>query len=473
MPQVAGGDVTRLECCGHISRRALLGGGAAAGLLAVAGSTPSSAATADSKLPAKGDSRYSVSHYAIGDTVLTGASGTHARVYGATTMTCRANVATTSILIDFALRPNSVTVDGVAKPYTVQTTARPYQFAVTGLSLAPGQQFTVQVGYNDIPWSRRAGDDVKRGHGVIENGTVTSFSGQPEVAVFWYPSNDRLDNKATYSISISTQKANQIIAYGAPAARPFGDGSMVNTRIVIPEPVSSYNPGLTVGPGLAMTRGTLSAAGVTVPYLYAGMASVPANLVTHTAKSLDYFARLYGPYPFSQSGGLTLTNFPVGGQEQVGLVQYRRSLVDGSPSFIAHENAHMWFGNSVTAKDWRDVLFIHEGLAVMLQNDYARHAGITGAYTATDPVVNVGNFGPTDLAKNAPYNAVYRAQHALRYAMDRSYLRENAPRNTAFLKELATTYRHANITRSQFKALAQKHSPVSLASVWADYGLTG
>lgn len=459
--------MTHLECCGHISRRTLLAAGAGAGLLGVAGSSPVSAATGDSKLPNKGDSRYSVSHYSIGDTVRTGASGTHARVYGATTMTCRAEVATTSLLIDFALVPKSVTVNGVSKPFKAAETR--YQWSITGVSLAKGQSFTLQVRYDDIPWNRVL---LNRGtRGVIENGTVTTFSGEPEVAVFWYPSNDRIDNKATYAISISTQKANQIIAYGAPAPHTFGDGSMVNTRIVIPERVSSYNPGLTVGPGLAVKRGKLTAAGVSVPYLYAGMASVPANLVTHTAKSLDYFARLYGPYPFSQSGGLTLTNFPVGGQEQVGLVQYKRSLVDGSPSFIAHENAHMWFGNSVTAKDWRDVMFIHEGLAVLLQNDYARHAGIAGAYTPVKSTL-AGSSGPEYLATSR-YNYVYGAQRAIRYAMDRSYLRENAPRHTAFLKELATTYRHANITRGQFKALAQKHSPVSLASVWADYGISG
>lgn len=209
----------------------------------MAGSSPVSAATGDSKLPNKGDSRYSVSHYSIGDTVRTGASGTHARVYGATTMTCRAEVATTSLLIDFALVPKSVTVNGVSKPFKAAGTR--YQWSITGVSLAKGQSFTLQVRYDDIPWNRVL---LNRGtRGVIENGTVTTFSGEPEVAVFWYPSNDRIDNKATYAISISTQKANQIIAYGAPAPHTFGDGSMVNTRIVIPERVSSYNPGLTVG----------------------------------------------------------------------------------------------------------------------------------------------------------------------------------------------------------------------------------
>ena len=182
-------------------------------------------------------------------------------------MTCRAEVATTSLLIDFALVPKSVTVNGVSKPFKAAGTR--YQWSITGVSLAKGQSFTLQVRYDDIPWNRVL---LNRGtRGVIENGTVTTFSGEPEVAVFWYPSNDRIDNKATYAISISTQKANQIIAYGAPAPHTFGDGSMVNTRIVIPERVSSYNPGLTVGPGLAVKCGKLTAAGVSVPYLYAGI----------------------------------------------------------------------------------------------------------------------------------------------------------------------------------------------------------
>lgn len=456
-------------CCTDVSRRSvLLGAGVSAASLAIGAAAPATANTSDSKLPYKGDWKYRVTHYEIVTTILTGASGTHARVSGVTTMTCVAATDARDVYIDFALAPASVTVNGVAKPVSRPSNPNPHQWAISRLSLAKGESFTIQVRYDDVPAVRCA---TLNSRGVIENGTVTTFSGEPEVAVYWYPSNDRLDNKATYDITISTQRDNQILGYGATPPERSGDGSTVTSRIQIPEPVAGYHPGITVGPGLAVSRGTLTAAGVTVPYLYAGMASIAPNLVTHTAKSLGYFANLYGSYPYSCAGGITLTALPVGGQEHVGMVTFKRSLVDGAPSYIAHENAHMWFGNSVTAKDWRDVLLIHEGLATLLQNDYARYAGLPAAYTPVKST-KAGNLGPSSLATN-DYNYVYGAQRALRYAMDRSYLRENAPRHTAFLKDLATRYRHGTVTRSQFKALAQSHSRTSLASVWADYGITG
>lgn len=468
--------MSRQSWCGAVSRRSALLGLAGTSAVGIAGGFSKADAlpgrTSDSFEPYKGDWQYSVRHYRIGDTVLTGASGTHARVSGLTTMECTANVSTKAISFDLALVPRSVKVNGVTKPFARAKNPNPHQWTVSELSLRKGDIFTIDVRYNDIPWQRRSPYEISKSRGVVENGTVTTFSGEPEVAVYWYASNDRIDNKATYDISISTQRGNAIIAYGAPAAVPFGSGAMVNTRINIPEPVSSYHPGLTVGPGIATERGTITVGGTSVPYLYSGLGTVAANLRTHTRGALDYFSGLVAPYPFSRAGGLTLTTFAVGGQEQVGLVNYRRSLVDKSPSFIAHENAHMWFGNSVTAKDWRDVLLIHEGLATLLQNDYARHATIKGAYTPVKSAA-AGSLGPAYLADDGAYNKVYGAQRALRYAMDRTFIAENAPNHRAFLKDLATKYRHGVVTRSQFKQLAQTHSPNSLDQVWADYGMTG
>ncbi|MFT4823735.1 MAG: aminopeptidase N [Halioglobus sp.] len=71
-------------------------------------------------------------------------------------------------------------------------------------------------------------------------------------------------------------------------------------------------------------------------------------------------------YPFQKFDFALIPSFQYGGMEHVGAVQYRAStlLLDESPSedlllnranLIAHETAHMWFGNLVTMQWFDDV----------------------------------------------------------------------------------------------------------------------
>jgi len=71
-------------------------------------------------------------------------------------------------------------------------------------------------------------------------------------------------------------------------------------------------------------------------------------------------------YPFQKFDFALIPSFQYGGMEHVGAIQYRASslLLDESPaealllnraSLIAHETAHMWFGNLVTMKWFDDV----------------------------------------------------------------------------------------------------------------------
>ncbi|HSM29306.1 MAG TPA: M1 family aminopeptidase, partial [Woeseiaceae bacterium] len=71
-------------------------------------------------------------------------------------------------------------------------------------------------------------------------------------------------------------------------------------------------------------------------------------------------------YPFDKFGFALIPDFPYGGMEHVGAIQYRASrlLLDEAPSdtrllgrasLIAHETAHMWFGDLVTMEWFNDV----------------------------------------------------------------------------------------------------------------------
>ena len=87
-------------------------------------------------------------------------------------------------------------------------------------------------------------------------------------------------------------------------------------------------------------------------------------------------------YPFSEYGMVILPDYPFGGMEHPGaiLLSDRRVFLDQAPSeddrlnrqeFIAHETAHLWFGNIVSLKRPEDV-WTKEVLANFMASKFTR-----------------------------------------------------------------------------------------------------
>uniref|UniRef100_A0A3P9D8U2 Aminopeptidase n=1 Tax=Maylandia zebra TaxID=106582 RepID=A0A3P9D8U2_9CICH len=105
-----------------------------------------------------------------------------------------------------------------------------------------------------------------------------------------------------------------------------------------------------------------------------------------TGPILDFFQSYYNiAYPLTKSDQIALPDFYYGAMENWGLVTYRETnlLYDPETSssrnkektatIIAHELAHMWFGNLVTLRWWNEV-WLNEGFASYVSYLGADHA---------------------------------------------------------------------------------------------------
>jgi hypothetical protein len=88
---------------------------------------------------------------------------------------------------------------------------------------------------------------------------------------------------------------------------------------------------------------------------------------------VDFFAELYGRYPFESVGGIFDWAPDVGySLESQTKANYWRIV---GPSTVVHEIAHQWFGNAVTLAFWPDI-WLNEGFATWSEWIYdERHGG--------------------------------------------------------------------------------------------------
>jgi aminopeptidase N len=85
---------------------------------------------------------------------------------------------------------------------------------------------------------------------------------------------------------------------------------------------------------------------------------------------MELFDSLYGSYPFDRYGQDVVYPFAWGGMEHQELSTIHRNWVTGiSEGGMAHELAHMWWGDMVTCVDFREI-WLNEGCATYSDANY-------------------------------------------------------------------------------------------------------
>ncbi len=207
-------------------------------------------------------------------------------------------------------------------------------------------------------------------------GTVTAvytFS-EPENARYWYPCVDVPYDKATSEMIVTVPDDYKVGSNGVLVAEEALAGGRRRFHWNNTEPISTYLISMAAAPYTILADST-SAGLPILNYVYPADAAQGLRTFRPMPEMIDYFASLFGPYPFGKYGH-TQAGFP-GGMEHQSLTLLAEFAVRDSARYqwlLAHELAHQWFGDHVTPKDWRHI-WLNEGFASYGDVLWAEHTG--------------------------------------------------------------------------------------------------
>ncbi len=231
---------------------------------------------------------------------------------------------------------------------------------------------------------------LKKGHNTIN---VVFFAGElslnrnddylytllvPDRASTLFPCFDQPNIKATYKLRITAPKNWEVLC-GAPLEKQENQGDYTFYQFKPSDVMSTYLFSFVAGK-FNKVQQQLPHLNATMLYRETNTEKIQASLhpIFNLHQESINFLEAYTAYkfPFQKMDLAVIPDFQYGGMEHVGAIQYRESqlfLDEGATQkqalrrckLIAHETAHMWFGNLVTM-NWFDDVWLKEVFANFL-----------------------------------------------------------------------------------------------------------
>jgi aminopeptidase N len=370
---------------------------------------------------------------------------------GDTTVTATA----TAELNKFNLDLNGLDVAGV------EVNDAPVEFSREGehelvikASVAKGAEFRTRIKYSGKPIKAEDGQLGVNGWQRSKSGGAF-VAGEPHSATFWFPANDHPRDKAKFRLTARVPNGWTVISNGRE--EPSSEaGGWTTFRWVEPTRLATY---LTT---VAIDKWTIERStwrdGIPIVSAYAPGTDDKKKMESRLPEILDFLSEKFGPYPQSAAGGIYLNEDIGFSLETQGRPIYAKwTQLDT----VVHENAHQWFGDSVSVDTWSDICLneCFASYAQWLWSEAKDKQNLDERYrSGVDRTKNRESFWGNKLhgmGTGNEFNGVYDKGVLAIHALRRQIGEEAFAR---VLKEWPAAYKDSNATWKQFEDFVEKTS---------------
>lgn len=212
-------------------------------------------------------------------------------------------------------------------------------------------------------------------------------SNQGEGADLWWPCKDHPSDKPdSMGLHITVPEPLVVASNGRlRRVESHADGTRTYHWFVS-TPINNYGVALHIAPYRTLDTTYVSVAGDTIPVTFWVLPEREVDARRMLPEFLDHLAfyeRRLGPYPF-RADKYGIAQAPFLGMEHQTIIAYGGDFSDqpfGYDWLHHHELGHEWWGNLVTAYDWKD-FWLHEGFCTYMQALYAEERFGPEAYRA-------------------------------------------------------------------------------------------
>ncbi len=191
----------------------------------------------------------------------------------------------------------------------------------------------------------------------------------PDRARTVFPCFDQPDLKAVYALTLTLPEAWDVIANARLKATTYPASGRKQLQYAVSDTLSTYLFAFAAG---KFRKDSLQLSTGNADFLFRETDTAKIRQSVRTIfnlhkDALKFMEEWTGiPYPFQKFGFVAIPDFQFGGMEHPGAIQYKSSALfldagatmdqqNARTNVIAHETAHMWFGDLVTMNWFTDV----------------------------------------------------------------------------------------------------------------------